>query len=159
MRYFRRKLFVPLALAITLVCWGAYRNRCTDDYYRSTPFVGGEAGDKEGRRRTAERNTIKTLSAMVKHCPNSSRYIVTWSYLGRSFGGYVSGKTVFDRKRAELRESFESAGWFLTVKLTKVNVTDIHAVGHAKGDISVLKRRLNRIGRTTSQSQSKQTRQ
>ncbi len=119
-----------------------------DDYYKTTPFVGGEAGGKEDRRKGAERNTIKTLSSMIKHCPNSSRYIVTWSYDGEGpMGGYVSGKTVFDRKRAELRESIETGGWFLIEKLTKVNVTDIHAVAQYKGDTGVLKQRLNRRGR------------
>lgn len=150
MKHSSRKLFVALALAITLISWGIYRNRCTDDYYKNTPFVGGEAGDKEGRRKSAERNTIKTLSAMVKHCPKSSRYIVTWSYDGEGpMGGYVSGKTVFDRKRAELRESIETGGWDLIEKLTKVDVADIHAVAQFNGDINVLKRRLNRQERKT----------
>jgi len=61
----RRKLLVALALAIAFISWVIFHNRCTDDYYKSTPFVGGEAGDKEGRRKSAERNTIKTLSAMI----------------------------------------------------------------------------------------------
>ncbi|HEX8549921.1 MAG TPA: hypothetical protein VF681_00060 [Abditibacteriaceae bacterium] len=146
MKYSSRTVYVASALAATLIFWGAYRNRCTDDFYHSTPFVGGEAGgDKEDRRKRAERNTIKTLSAMIKHCPHSSRYIVTWSYDGEgAMAGYVSGKTVFDRKREELRESIETDGWYLIEKLTKVDVDDIHTVRQVKGDISILKRRLKR---------------
>lgn len=144
MKYFSRKLWVGLPLAAAFIFFVNYHNYCPYDYYKNTPFVS-DGPTKDERRKIAERNTLKTLSAMIKQCPQTSRYIVSWSYDGEgAMAGYVEGKTVFDRRRAELRESFESAGWFLIDQLTKVSVTDIHAVAQANGDIDTLKNRLKR---------------
>jgi hypothetical protein len=144
------KLFgISLVAIVLMLLVSQYRN-CPDDYYRTSPFINGEGGtDKEMRRIIAERNTIQLLSDMIKHCPDSSRYTVYWSYLGNHVGGHVSGKTVFNREQETFQEwhdAFEKP----TQVINNVIPQDVHMVAQYSGDLLRLDKRLRKKTRITN---------
>jgi hypothetical protein len=93
-------------------------------------------------RDAATQGAIKELAKMIRHCPQSTRYVVHWSYDGEYPLSSCEGETIYERTAKSLQ--FISGASFLDLTFQNVSDTDVLTVASHSGGFDDIERELQK---------------